>query len=201
MVGVINPTHGSSIEKQQQAAINATLQLLPGEPWPAEGSVPGSETAVISLSSSPAASVKDPHQLSDGAIAGIAIGALFLILLAAALFFFLGRSKTYKDIIHRQSVGNVTHSADNIRSQCPETRDTVTSHYLSPTTTQGHGPWSPVREIQHQRPQMNEFQGLSLDEKPLPPPGHPIFGHFRNAPIELSGESRQVGEMPVNGKL
>lgn len=80
-------------------------------------------------------------------------------------------------------------------------RNAVVAHNSSPSTTQGTDPWSPVRETQYQMPVMSEISGLSFDEKPLPPLGHPAFSHFSNAPIELPGDSRPVGEMPANEKL
>ena len=100
MVGVINPNSSVSLANQYQAAVAAPYELAPGQPFPAEGS--GSPT---SAPSSPAASATNSaassssSHLSGGAIAGIVVGVIFVLLLAAALFYFVGRSKTYRDIL------------------------------------------------------------------------------------------------------
>jgi hypothetical protein len=97
MVGVINPNSSVSLENQHQAAIAAPYQLAPGQPFPAEGS--GTPTAEPSPSAGSSNRGSNGSHLSSGAIAGIVIGGVVVLLLAAALFYFVGRSKTYRDIL------------------------------------------------------------------------------------------------------
>ena len=97
MVGVINPNSSVSLANQYQAAVAAPYELAPGQPFPAEGS--GTPTSAPSSPAANPTNTASSSHLSGGAIAGIAIGAIFVLLLAAALFYFVGRSKTYRDIL------------------------------------------------------------------------------------------------------
>ncbi|KAH0547942.1 hypothetical protein GP486_008317 [Trichoglossum hirsutum] len=85
--------------------------LNPGEDFPPEGG-PSSTTSSTAASSTSSASpstaaavtaTSSPapgHQgLSSGAIAGIAIGSCAVVLMAAALFFLLGRQRTLDEVI------------------------------------------------------------------------------------------------------
>lgn len=85
MVGAINPNATQTFAAQQAAAMSAPYMLVPGQPFPAEG------TPAPSPSLSPAPTT----HLGAGAIAGIAVGAVAGIALLAALCFLLGRNKVY----------------------------------------------------------------------------------------------------------
>jgi hypothetical protein len=105
MVGVINPNATTSLVTQRQLAMNSTFMLQPGEPWPSEGAAdPFTTTATAratavttsTATSQPnytesAGEAKKSYTLSTGAIAGIAIGGLAIVLMAAALLYFCGR--------------------------------------------------------------------------------------------------------------
>lgn len=93
MVGVINPSANETYEEQYEYAENATYQMTPGEAFPSEtaGSTASAATATSGASSSSGSSSDDHKSLSAGAIAGIAIGAAALIVLAAALVYLFGR--------------------------------------------------------------------------------------------------------------
>ncbi|KAF2755637.1 hypothetical protein EJ05DRAFT_513122 [Pseudovirgaria hyperparasitica] len=100
MVGVINPNSSVSLQRQKQLAGEAQFVMQPGEPFPAEAS-----STLASLTDAPTnaptgstngGTTNHSHGLSGGAIAGIVIGAVAVLLLAAALFFYMGRSKGYR---------------------------------------------------------------------------------------------------------
>jgi hypothetical protein len=96
---VINPASGQSIDIQKSAAINAGFQLSPGQPWPGEGSIPGSQTSPTSSLTSQSISTKS-RRLSGGAVTGIVIGILLSIVLPAVLIYvwwFKGRKAAPKN--------------------------------------------------------------------------------------------------------
>jgi hypothetical protein len=89
--------------------------LNPGEPFPVEGAVSSTGATPTSSSSSrstsasttdtPGVSASSSHKsFPAGAIAGIVIGAILIVALAAALFFYIGRTKTLKESVNRQSL-------------------------------------------------------------------------------------------------
>lgn len=99
MVGAINANSTQTLASQIQAAQNADFQLAVGDP------VPNEATSTIlngpTSSSAPSSSSGGSH-LSGGAIAGIVIGAVAFLVICAALFFYVGRSKSLKEVIKRQ---------------------------------------------------------------------------------------------------
>jgi len=129
MVGVINPNELVSLQKQKDAAISAPYELAPGQPWPAEGASVGAETATVSGYSQPTSTSANGqnqgshHSLSGGAIAGIVIGGVVVLALAAALFYFVGSNKTYKDVLKaNRSDGQgpgMSQAGDNVGSWTP----------------------------------------------------------------------------------
>jgi hypothetical protein len=103
MIGVINPNDTQLFDVQEKAARDSTFMVKPGEPIPKEGSATLSATGLGSTStaSSDSGSSHGVH-LSGGAIAGIVIGAVAFLALAAALFFYVGRTKSLKEMMHRK---------------------------------------------------------------------------------------------------
>lgn len=128
MVGVINADSSTSIVTQIALAKGADYMLEPGEPFPDEAqtlmaSMAASATATVTVTPSstptPTPTVtsssdssgnndndnddshhhKSSNALSPGAIAGIAIGAAAIALMAAALFFYFGRTKSLKEAL------------------------------------------------------------------------------------------------------
>lgn len=110
MVGVINPSANESLAVQRQFAENSSFMLQPGEAWPSESTpdpfsssssaTPTPTSKSSSLTSAPTAaatttvaavSTNHSSSLSSGAIAGIAIGAAAVAILAAALLYLCGR--------------------------------------------------------------------------------------------------------------
>jgi hypothetical protein len=124
MVGVINPNSSTSITTQITLAKQANYMLQPGESLPGQASSSlasmaasaTTETLTVTASSSPTSATpaaQTTHSnsssgLSGGEIAGIAVGAAAVALLAAGLCFFFGRTKSLKDEIahHRATTNN-----------------------------------------------------------------------------------------------
>ncbi|KAF2491544.1 hypothetical protein BU16DRAFT_121449 [Lophium mytilinum] len=115
MLGVINSNDTMTLDHQRKLALEAnTVQLSPGDPIPAEASAtivhsassaaPTSATSVPPLPTQPAESSDHHHSsLGGGAIAGIAIGGVVVILICGLLFFYMGRTKSLKDVLKRNS--------------------------------------------------------------------------------------------------
>lgn len=126
MVGVINPNEIETLDMQKAYAKNSTYMLNPGEPFPPEASdmasltqVPTSTTSPAAVSSATAvassaapalASPSPHHSFPSEAIAGIAIGAVAVLVLCGALFFYMGRSKALEEVIDRKDGTVVTTS-------------------------------------------------------------------------------------------
>ncbi|KAF3043773.1 hypothetical protein E8E12_010048 [Didymella heteroderae] len=108
MVGGINLNNSMSIGRQRTLAMDSSYMLQPGEPFPAESPLPsGSPASSILPSSSsistPASSVpRTSGGLSTGAIAGITIAAVLVLLGAALLFFYCGRNKSLREAVERR---------------------------------------------------------------------------------------------------
>lgn len=106
MVGAINPNSTQTLASQVHAAAVADFQVAPGETIPAEAS--STLSSAPTSTGAPAESGGDDgnHSLSTGAIAGIVVGGVAFLAICAALFFFVGRSKTLKETIKRQDAAN-----------------------------------------------------------------------------------------------
>lgn len=103
MVGAINPNGTQTLDAQIRAARNADFQVAPGEAVPKEAtsSLINGPTASASTSSVPSGG-GGGGGLSGGAIAGIVIGGVAFLAICGALFYFVGRSKSLKEVIKRQ---------------------------------------------------------------------------------------------------
>ena len=114
-----------TLDVQKAYAKNSTYMLNPGEPFPPEASgmasltqvptstTPGAVSSATAATSSAAPAPTPPsshHSLPGEAIAGIAIGAIAVLVLCGALFFYIGRSKTLKEVIDRKDGIVVTTS-------------------------------------------------------------------------------------------
>jgi len=107
MIGVINPNSTETLDLQQQYAINATTQLVPGEPFPSESLNPTSTPSPTGAGSTAGGNGDHGHPgLSAGAIAGIAIGGAAVLILAGALIFLCGR-RGGLDIAYRRSTQTI----------------------------------------------------------------------------------------------
>ncbi|KAI9651029.1 hypothetical protein NHQ30_001066 [Ciborinia camelliae] len=112
MIGVINANETQTFNVQLAYAENSTLEFSPNEYFPAETSrtaTGASATAASALDSGVTSSHK---AFPPGAIAGIVIGAVAVIVLAGALFYMCGRHKTMKEVFHNgTSNGPQTNNA------------------------------------------------------------------------------------------
>ncbi|EOA88362.1 uncharacterized protein SETTUDRAFT_107372 [Exserohilum turcica Et28A] len=111
MVGAINPNSTQTLASQVHSAAMADFQVAPGEPIPAEASSTLS-AAPTSTGTPPANSggKGNSHVLSAGAIAGIVVGGVAFLVICAALFFFVGRSKSLKETLKRRDATNTMPS-------------------------------------------------------------------------------------------
>lgn len=99
MVGVINPNSTQTLDMQVAYAKSANYQLAPGETAPREGSAPSTP------SSSPGSS--EGKRVSTGLMIGIAVGVVAFLAMCAALFFFIGRSRSLKESVKKHDEGSM----------------------------------------------------------------------------------------------
>lgn len=107
MVGAINANSTQTLESQIKAARDATFQLAVGDPVPKEATSTILNGPTTTPSSAPSSG---GSHLSGGVIAGIVVGAVAFLVICAALFFYVGRSKSLKEVIKRQDANIVRTS-------------------------------------------------------------------------------------------
>ncbi|KAF2643602.1 hypothetical protein P280DRAFT_515993 [Massarina eburnea CBS 473.64] len=101
MIGIINPSPETDFQKQAGKIQDSTPVHQPGDKVPPEGSPSSTPTST----STPTAPAKPPAHhlvLPLAAIIGISVGGFVVLVLAAALFFFVGRSKSLKEEARRR---------------------------------------------------------------------------------------------------
>ena len=108
MVGVINPNGTQTLDAQIRAAKQADFQVAPGEAIPKEATSTLVNGPTSAPTSAPPPSSGGSHKLSGGVIAGIVVGAVAFLVICAALFFYVGRSKSLKEVLKRQEATNRT---------------------------------------------------------------------------------------------
>jgi hypothetical protein len=140
MVGAINPNSTQTLASQIQAARDADFQLAVGDTVPKEATstILNGPTTAPSTAAAPASG--GGSKLSGGAIAGIVVGAVGFLVICAALFFYVGRSKSLKEVIKRQDA--------NVRNS-------------TPAPDMGYGPHSPPMH-QHGSPVPGYVEAGSL---------------------------------------
>jgi len=126
MVGVINPNDTQTLDAQIQSAETADFQVAPGQPIPSEATSTTFVNAPTATPSTSTSSAPTPapsggsHKLSGGAIAGIVIGAIAFLAICAALFYFVGRSKSLKEVLKRQDA--------TVKPNQPDTHQSMTTY-------------------------------------------------------------------------
>ncbi|KAK4673195.1 hypothetical protein QC763_109685 [Podospora pseudopauciseta] len=127
MIGVINPNSTATFDAQLALASQAKLQLEPGEPFPTESAKNGP-------TASPVPSGDNDNDnggggLAPGAIAGIAIGAAAVVVLAAVLLYLCGRrggfDKAYRKSFAGTGRGNSMAEAASYNPKSPGGGGTV----------------------------------------------------------------------------
>ncbi|KAF9701637.1 hypothetical protein EKO04_000241 [Ascochyta lentis] len=101
MVGAINANSTQTLASQIKAAEDADFQLAVGDPVPNEATSTILNGPTVTATTTHSPSSGGSH-ISNGAIAGIVVGAVAFLVCCAALFFFVGRSKSLKEVIKRQ---------------------------------------------------------------------------------------------------
>jgi hypothetical protein len=105
MVGAINPNSTQTLEAQIASAKSAQFQVKPGDPMPKEGDSTHPNDPSSTPSPSTGAQSDGRSRLRTSVIIGIAVGIVAFLGLCAALFFYIGRSKSLKDAIRRRDEG------------------------------------------------------------------------------------------------
>ncbi|KAL1648778.1 Pho80p cyclin [Diplodia intermedia] len=113
---ILDDNKSTSLEVQKQKAKDSSFALSPGEKFPdeaASSSVLSGAASATATSKTTATAAAGEHSssLSGGAIAGIVIGAIAVIGIMAALFFYVGRNKSLKEKVGRQPGPMSPHAA------------------------------------------------------------------------------------------
>lgn len=171
------------MEKQQEEAAKAEFQVTPGETLPSETPEPTpkpTQTGGSSQGSQPnnnSSSSSDSHSLSAGAIAGIAIGAAAVLILAGALIWLCGRhsksDRGNRESVNRNSFPTGAMLDAKYTSPSSPGQSTFTSnpHYSLPP---GNDPYRPGT----QSPPLHQqhFSG----QAPISPGSHLSHHSYQN---------------------
>jgi hypothetical protein len=193
MVAAINPAKGTSIKEQEDAARNAAFQLSPGQPWPAEGTTPSSQSTTALLSAQ-----AEGHGMKDGTIAGIAVGIILIVFLIGGLVYYMWRWRRRKGT----KTATLEPEEDPIPQSIPvrPLRPSAASLWSpnTPNTSQlanSPPPISPLTEYVN-----TAYSPSSYYDKPVGHPAfrHPAFGRMPGQPttLELEGDE-PIMEMRV----
>ncbi|KXH60077.1 extracellular serine-rich protein [Colletotrichum salicis] len=140
MIGVINENSTQTLDKQLEAALPLTTQILPGEPFPTESDAPKATNGGSSSSDNGAVINNYHHSVSGGQIAGIVIGSLAFLLLGGLLVYLCGRrgginrayrrtSTAYQAPPPAPSQPAVTELNYSMQPKSPATQGWRSSHY------------------------------------------------------------------------
>jgi hypothetical protein len=182
--------------------------LNPGEPFPAEGTPSALAslasryyTSTATSTSGPAASsasqaaVSAPASsnstLSKGAIAGIAVAGAAICALAAALFFFVGRSRSMKQMLHGSREAPALPPSPMYQHQS----------FLAPKTEMTDQS-SRNSTLQHSmNPHFASFDSTFVGghDSSLPRYGSPKQNYYSDAPARgsVGSPATQGGELPA----
>jgi hypothetical protein len=203
MVGVINANASTSISTQIALARQADFQLLPGEPFPNEKQQASlaslaatATTATLTVTATGAhesneaygyghdhsddASSNLPTRscLSNGAIAGIAVGAAIGGIAIAALFFLMCRTRSLKKQLDQQQQ----------QQMAAQQQQPFMGYHDSSRHTSTLPPYPSYTHMsQEMKPEDREAFGSERSQSPMQTPHH-LSGHF--APMPLRPDQR-----------
>jgi hypothetical protein len=144
--------------------------------------------------------------LSGGAIAGIVIAGVAVLALAAALFYFIGRSKTYKDMFkgkQSETAGNASQVGDGLGpwSPAPPQHPSSTGypdHRMSHMTQYSQAPSDATFVGYNRQTGAPEF----ATEAPISEHGTYQYGSAHGSPVPNQGgfpqNKRQTYELPAS---
>jgi len=167
--------------------------LNPGQPFPPEAPLPSSVSDATSTPL-PSSGVKK-HGLTPGAIAGIVIAAISVIVLAALLFFFWGRNKTLKDEVERKESSVVRRTNSMTQSSPHPTGNGGVFQHYSTTSPQ---PFASPPHSQYAYNNASYFSPHQQDQKYTSPTmsQHPAFAF--TSPHNPNVISPTTYELPHN---
>jgi hypothetical protein len=176
MVGVINPNASTSLATQRQLALQASYQLSPGEAFPSEAETPSSSTLPNGTAlQQPAFPSHGSGKLSAGAIAGIVVACLSVVLLGVLLAFFWGRLKTLKDEARRKD-STVVRSTEPrntwFLAGSPSTHAWPSPATHTHTHTQPSPPYSAVAHVERERDRNRDRDAESPMSSHAVPPAY-----------------------------
>ncbi|KAM3066449.1 hypothetical protein ACMFMG_012035 [Clarireedia jacksonii] len=135
MIGVINPNSTQTLEAQTAYAENSTLMFSPGEGYPSETQTTASSVSQTTSPSSPPKSIA----LTSGAISGIVIGSIAMMLLVGILLLICKRKKNRTNYLQNAPPDPPSYISQSPFQQHPDTYHdsreyppTEDDFYLSP---------------------------------------------------------------------
>lgn len=181
MIGVINPNSSTSLDTQKQEASQSHFMLAPGQPFPSEADMPsGDVNQTASGAAHPSTTATDSSDgLSKGVIAGIVVASVVVALLAAAVFFLLGRHKTMLKFMQRNQhqAAGPQDPPGNQDYKSPHGDMSTFGNYASPPYTEhaNHTTSAPFQTViaELASPRDRQSQEFSeIDEHPSQRPYH-----------------------------
>ncbi|RKK95985.1 hypothetical protein BFJ71_g8161 [Fusarium oxysporum] len=234
MMGVVNPLKNETLKDWLKKADNVDYQLRPGEPFPKEEGPNTSTTSAIpeptksaipepTTSGQTGSSSYHPangNSLSGGAIAGIVIGSVAVLLLIICVIYLCGRRGGFNEAYHKAFSSNAMPSNLNgtlpvveagvgspnstapgywvYKPMSPIASSSGQSHGTSPPITPSHNfPQDVTRMMSQDRSSLNTNYVPNSDElTPRPPPLPPKEDLV--PPAELPGQRLEdpAVEMP-----